>query len=125
MLVPPFRGYREGSEAMPVTASDGSPDPEEDLFPTLRYVGTGMLAKTRARLANTRETRAFLELGLALLSADLIEYTGPDFEEGIPSRLFESLSRERIMTLAEDRDPTHTLPLGVNMFRHRWARKDY
>lgn len=110
---------------MSVTTSAASPDAGEDLAPTLRYIGKDKLARTRAKLANSPQTRKFLELGLALLRADLIEHTGPDFEQGVRSRLFESLSRERIMTLAEARDPSHTLPLGVNMFRERWSRKDF
>lgn len=110
---------------MPVTAGVSTPDPDEDLSVSLHYIGMGMLAKTRAKLANSRETREFLELGLALLRADLIEHTGPDFERGDHSRLFESLSRERIMALADEGDPDRTKLLGVNMFRHRWSRKDF
>lgn len=110
---------------MPVTASADSPDVGENLSSTLQYIGMNMLAKTRAKLANSPETREFLELGLALLRADLLEHTGPDIEQGVHSRLFESLSRERIMALAEERDTENTRLLGVTMFRHRWARKDF
>ena len=110
---------------MPVTANASGPDPDEDLAPMLRHIGRNMLARTRAKLANSPETREFLELGLALLQADLLEHTGPDIEEGVRSRLFESLSRERIMTLAEERDSEQTLLLGDSMFRHRWPRKDF
>lgn len=110
-----------------MSASAGKSDPgeDEDLSSTLRYIGgRDMLAKTRAELANSKETREFLELGIALLRADLLEHTGPDIEQGIHSRLFESLSRERIMSLAEEHD-TGNGPLHVNMYRHRWPRKDY
>jgi hypothetical protein len=110
---------------MAVTASADSPDLDEDLSGTLRYIGMNMLSKTRAKLANSSETREFLDLGLTLLQADLLEHTGPDIERGIHSRLFESLSRERIMSLAEERDTDDRRLLGVNMFRHRWARKDF
>jgi hypothetical protein len=108
---------------MPVTA--GSPDPEhDDLSGVLRDIGLGMMARTRARLANTPETREFLELGLNLLREDLIEHTGPDFDNGKRSRLFESVSRERILQLAAAADVEQIRLLSVNMFRHRWDRKD-
>jgi hypothetical protein len=110
---------------MPVTADADSPDPGEDLSGTLRYIGMNMLARTRVRLANSPETREFLELGVALLRADLLDHTGPDIAQGVHSRLFESLSRERIISLAEERDTENSRLLGVNMFRHRWARKDF
>lgn len=83
------------------------------------------LGRTRTKLANGPETREFLEIGLALLRTDLLEHTGPDIEQGDHSRLFESLSRERILALAEKRDTERTLLLGVNMFRNRWERKDF
>ena len=108
-----------------MTASATSPDPDEDLSSTLQYIGINKLGKTRAKLANSSETREFLEIGLALLRTDLLEHTGPDIEQGIHSRLFESLSRERIMALSEERDPKGELKLGVNMFRNRWDRKDF
>jgi hypothetical protein len=110
---------------MPVNAGMPEPGPDEDLVPTLSYIGMGMLAKTRTRLANSPETREFLELGLALLRTDLIDHTGPDFELGDRSRLFESVSRARIMALAKQRDPDRARLLGENMFRHRWRRKDH
>ena len=110
---------------MPAFGNAASPDPDDDLAPTLRYIGMNMLAKTRAKLANSTETREFLEIGLALLKADLLEHTGPDIEQGDHSRLFESLSRDRIMALAEERDTEQTRLPGVNMFRHRWPRKDF
>jgi hypothetical protein len=110
---------------MPVTADVPEPEPTEDLASTLRYIGTGKLATTRARLANSPETRDFLELGLALLRADLIDHTGPDFELGNRSRLFESVSRERIMALAKEWDSESTRLLSDNMYRGRWMRKDY
>jgi dGTP triphosphohydrolase len=107
---------------MPVTAS-ASPDPNEDLSATLQHIGPNKLARTRAALANSPETREFLELGLALLRTDLLDHTGPDLEQGVHSRLFESLSRERIMALAKEWDTEGTRQLGVGMFRNRWERK--
>lgn len=119
-LVLPF--WLNCEVVVPVTAS-ASPDPNEDLSATLRHIAPTKLAKTRASLANSPETREFLELGLTLLRIDLLEHTGPDLEQGIHSRLFESLSRERIMALAKDQDTEGTHRLGVGMFRNRWERK--
>jgi hypothetical protein len=97
---------------------------DEDLSVTLRHVGKDKLLPARARLANTPETRAFLELGLGLLIADLVDHTGPDFEQGLRSPLFESLSRQRILALAGQTDVTQPLHLSDNMFRNRWTHKN-
>ena len=96
----------------------------EDLSSVLNDIGWGKLAATRAKLANTPATRDFLELGLSLLQDDLLQHTGPDFDQGDRSRLFESLSRERILARAAELDPGKQKLLTVNMFRHRWERKD-
>ncbi len=101
-------------------SNTGVVDGLDDLGPVLRDIGTGMMARTRAKLANSPETRAFLEIGLDLLREDLIQHTGPDFDHGTPSRLFDSLSRERVLARPEAQE----LLLSVNMFRHRWERKD-
>jgi hypothetical protein len=97
---------------------------QEDLSSVLSNIGWGRLKVTRARLANTPETRDFLEIGLSLLHDDLLEHRGPDFDQGDRSRLFESLSRERILVRATELDPEERKLLTVNMFRHRWDRKD-
>jgi hypothetical protein len=102
----------------------GDDEDRDDLALVLREIGFGRLASTRANLANSAETRQFLELGLQLLREDLLEHTGPDFDEGRRSRLFESLSRDRILQLAAQCDSAATALLSVNMFRHRWDRKD-
>jgi len=108
---------------MPVTA--GSPMADgEDLSSILDNIGYGRLAATRAKLANTTATRDFLQIGLALLQDDLLRHTGPDFDQGDRSRLFESLSRERILARADEMDPGKEKMLTVHMFRHRWERKD-
>jgi len=104
---------------------DANPDPNEDLTPTLRYIGMNMPAKTRAELANSPETREFLDIGLALLRTDLLEHTGADLDQGVHQHLFDSLSRQRIMATAEERDSEKARFLGVNMFRYRWAQKDF
>ena len=108
---------------MPVTAGS-SAGQQEDLASVLGYIGQGRLALTRAKLANTPATREFLEIGLSLLQDDLLMHTGPDFDQGDRSRLFESLSRERIMTQADALDPDKRKILTIHMFRHRWDRKD-
>jgi hypothetical protein len=111
---------------MPVTAGRpvaGESEPE-DLAPVLTNIGWGMLAATRAKLANSTGTREFLDIGLNLLQDDLLRHTGPNFDEGERSRLFESLSRERILKRAGELDANQTGLLTVNMFRHRWDRKD-
>jgi hypothetical protein len=98
------------------------PAGQDDLGGVLRGIGMGRLASTREKLANTRETRQFLEIGVELLREDMLRHTGPDFDTGLRSRLFESVSRERILHRAAVVEPGH--PLSVNMFRHRWDRKD-
>jgi hypothetical protein len=97
---------------------------QEDLSPILSNIGLDKLAATRAKLANTPETRDFLEIGLRLLRDDLLEHTGPDFDQRERSRLFESLSRKRITEKAVELDPGNELRLTDNTFRYRWTRKD-
>jgi len=103
--------------------ADSAPN-QEDLAPVLENIGWGMLATTRAKLANTPQTREFLEIGLSILQDDLLRHTGPDFDQGQRSRLFEFLSRERILARADELDVDRCKLLTVNMFRHRWERKD-
>ena len=97
---------------------------QEDLSSLLSNIGLDKLAATRAKLANTPETRDFLEIGLKLLHDDLLGHTGPDFDQRERSRLFESLSRARIAAKAVELDPGKELHLTDNAFRYRWARKD-
>lgn len=109
---------------MPVTAGAHSADADEDLSATLHHIGKDKLLPARLKLANSPPTRAFLELGIELLKTDLVEHTGPDFEQGLRSRLFESLSRSRILALAQERDSSGTERLGDTMFRNRWNHKN-
>jgi hypothetical protein len=97
---------------------------QEDLSSILGNIGLDKLASTRAKLANTPETRDFLEIGLRLLHDDLLGHTGPDFDQRERSRLFESLSRQRITEKAVELDPRNELRLTDNKFRYLWARKD-
>jgi hypothetical protein len=116
---------REEMQAMPVTAGVPSdPSEQDDLSAVLGYIGWGKLAVTRAKLANSAATRDFLEIGLSLLQDDLLGNTGPNFDESERLRLFESLSRERILKRAAERDVERRNLYSANMFRHRWDRKD-
>lgn len=96
---------------------------QEDLSPILTDIGLDKLAETRAKLANTSETRDFLEIGLRLLHEDLLGHTGPNFDQREGSRLFQSLSLKRITDKAIELDPKNELLLTDNMFRHRWSRR--
>ncbi|WP_037305758.1 hypothetical protein [Amycolatopsis orientalis] len=106
---------------MPVTAGSRTPR-DDDLSAVLRDIAVGRKRDTRLRLANMAETRAFLNVGLELLREDLIDSAEPDFEEDERSKLFESISRDRILRKSADVAPE--LRLSVNMFRYRWDRKD-
>ncbi len=110
---------------MPVTAGVPSPE-DDDLEPVLRDIVHGRPRLTRAKAANSPETREFLEIGLQLLRDDLIAHTGPDFETGTRSKLFEAISRDRILQQAEAADEARDTKkvLTVNMFRYRWEQKD-
>lgn len=107
-----------------MTANSVEEEPE-DLSSVLENVGWGKLATTRARLANSPATRDFLEIGLDLLRSDLLGDTGPDLDQGERSRLFESLSRKRIVERAAELDQGNSKPkvLTVNVYRDRWDRK--
>jgi hypothetical protein len=107
---------------MPVTAGSPPPEPEcEDLSLVLANIGYGKFAPTRAKLANSSATRDFLETGLSILRDDLLMHTGPDLEQGDRSRLFESLSRERILQRAGEQTRDETLT--VDTYRNRWDKK--
>lgn len=93
--------------------------PEDDLSAVLHHVAVAARADTRARIANSAETRRFLELGLELLRADLLQHAGPVLDGSDKSHLFDAVSRERILHLAEQD------ALSVNMFRRRWSLKNH
>lgn len=98
---------------------------QEDLAPVLTRIGSGKRALTRRRLANDPDTRKFLEFGVSLLLDDWIRYTGPGFKRGFHSRLFQSLSRERVLQRAIDLNPGHSKSLTPTSFRNRWAQQDH
>jgi len=108
---------------MAVTAGEPGKG-DDDLTGVLRHVALNTLAATRARTVNSQETREFLEIGLDLLRQDLLEHTGPDMDGAERSRLFESVSRERILKRAEQVDTNQTRLLSDTMFRRRWQHKN-
>jgi hypothetical protein len=82
---------------------------------------------TRTRIANSAETRAFLEIGLLLLRDDLLDHRGPDLldDHDAGTRLFAGLSQARLIDRAERDDEVLERPkvLTVGMFRDRWRYK--
>ena len=82
---------------------------------------------TRKKIMNSAETRAFLEIGLLLLSDDLLDHRGPDLlaENDAGTRLFTGLSQARLIDRAEQEDRELERPklLTVGMFRDRWRYK--
>lgn len=93
----------------------------EDLSEVLHHIALAAGAATRTRIANSAETRSFLELGLRLLREDLLQHAGPVLDGTDKSRLFDAVSRERILRLAAD----DTWSLSVTMFRRRWNLKNH
>jgi hypothetical protein len=82
---------------------------------------------TRKKIANSPETRAFLEIGLLLLHDDLLDHRGPDLlaDNDAGTRLFAGLSQARLIERAEQEDSALDRPkmLTVGMFRDRWRYK--
>jgi hypothetical protein len=102
------------------------PDADDDLSGVLRYIARDAQAKTRTRLANSSETRTFLELGVAILRTDLLENSGSDLDLGERTKMFESVSRNRLIELAAESDSgTKMKLLGETQFRNRWVRKEF
>jgi hypothetical protein len=91
----------------------------EDLSGVLHHIALAARADTRTRIANSQETRQFLELGLELLREDLLQHAGPVLDGSDKSRLFDAVSRERILRMDTD------AALSVNMFRRRWNLKNH
>ena len=101
--------------------------PVDDLAPALTNVAADARPGTRAKIANSPETRAFLELGLQLLRDDLLDHRGPDLQDDhdAGTRLFTGLSQARLVERAEQEDAhrDHPRMLTVGMFRDRWRYK--
>ena len=105
------------------------PDEDDDLSETLQFVAAGRRPAARARIANSSDTRAFLDTGLELLRQDLFDHTGPDDENSPrPSVLFRSLSRPRLIEAGNRLRVSGRLPPGTmttdGQFRDRWRYAD-
>src|SRR5918997_6531842 len=86
--------------------------PVDDLAPALTNVAADARPGTRAKIANSPETRAFLELGLQLLRDDLLDHRGPDLQDDhdAGTRLFTGLSQARLRGRAEPEGPPRDHP---------------
>ena len=101
--------------------------PEDDLSAVLTNVAADARPATRAKIANSPETRAFLDIGLLLLCDDLLDHRGPDLQDDhdAGTRLFTGLSQARLIERAEHEDVhrEHPRMLTVGMYRDRWRYK--
>lgn len=84
---------------------------------------SGRSARTRRRLANGRETRAFLDAALGLTT----ELFAPAFSEQLPDNdeedarpVMSYLSRRKVLAKARS-NCGDDFPLSENMMRHRWS----
>jgi hypothetical protein len=100
---------------------------EDDLASVLSNVAADARPGTRVKIANSPETRAFLEIGLLLLRDDLLDHRGPDLldEHDAGTRLFAGLSQARLVERSEreEQDDERPRMLTVGMFRDRWRYK--
>ena len=100
---------------------------DDDLSSVLSNVCADARPATRKKVANSPETRAFLEIGLLLLHDDLLDHRGPDLlaDHDAGTRLFAGLSQARLIERAEQEDLALERPkvLTVGMFRDRWRYK--
>jgi hypothetical protein len=99
----------------------------DDLSAVLTNVAADARPVTRTKIANSSETRAFLDVGLLLLCDDLLDHRGPDLmdDHDAGTRLFAGLSQARLIERAEHEDThrDHPRMLTVGMFRDRWRYK--
>jgi hypothetical protein len=100
---------------------------DDELASVLSNVAADARPATRQKIANSAETRAFLEIGLQLLRDDLLDHRGPDLlaEHDAGTRLFTGLSQARLIERSEQQDQAEEQPrmLTVGMFRDRWRYK--
>jgi hypothetical protein len=101
---------------------------DDDLASVLSNVAADARPATRQKIANSPETRAFLEIGLQLLRDDLLDHRGPDMlaENDAGTRLFAGLSQARLIERSDQQDREEEQPrlLTVGMFRDRWRYKN-
>ncbi|WP_181781088.1 hypothetical protein [Pseudonocardia pini] len=99
----------------------------DDLSEILTNVAADARPATRVKIANSAETRAFLDIGLQLLRDDLLDHRGPDLldEHDAGTRLFAGLSQARLIERAAEAAEQEERPamLTVGMFRDRWRYK--
>lgn len=100
---------------------------DDDLSSVLSNVAADARPTTRNKIANSQETRAFLEIGLLLLRDDLLDHRGPDLldDHDAGTRLFAGLSQARLIERADQEFGEDEKPkiLTVGMFRDRWRYK--
>jgi hypothetical protein len=100
---------------------------DDDLASVLSNVAADARPATRVKIANSPETRAFLEIGLLLLRDDLLDHRGPDMlaDNDAGTRLFTGLSQARLIDRSEQQDQQEEHPrmLTIGMFRDRWRYK--
>src|ERR1700754_4795801 len=70
-----WRSYAGGQTAGGEMVSD------DNLSAVLANVAADARTSTRERIANSPETREFLEIGLLLLRDDLLDHRGPDLQD--------------------------------------------
>jgi hypothetical protein len=88
--------------------------PEDDLSAVLTNVAADARPATRVKIANSPETRAFLDIGLLLLCDDLLDHRGPDLldDHDAGTRLFTGLSQSRLIERADHEDVHAEHPRG-------------
>lgn len=100
---------------------------DDNLSSVLANVAADARPATREKIANSHETRAFLEIGLLLLRDDLLDHRGPDLldDHDAGTCLFAGLSQARLIERAERESVHERRPkmLTVGMFRDRWRYK--
>ena len=100
---------------------------DDNLSSVLTNVAADARPATREKIANSPETRAFLEIGLLLLRDDLLDHRGPDLLDDHDSGtcLFAGLSQARLIERADLEGIHDVRPrmLTVGMFRDRWRYK--
>jgi hypothetical protein len=100
---------------------------DDNLSSVLANVAADARTSTREKIANSPETREFLEIGLLLLRDDLLDHRGPDLQDDHDSGtcLFAGLSQARLVERAEREGARDVRPkmLTIGMFRDRWRYK--
>jgi hypothetical protein len=100
---------------------------DDDLSSVLSNIAADARPTTRNKIANSQETRAFLEIGLLLLRDDLLDHRGPDLlaDHDAGTRLFARLSQAQLIERADQEFAGNEKPkiLTVGMFRDRWRYK--